>query len=204
MGNLIAEDGGYLDAPFAAARAGLPAVMRRLGFQPIEEGKWERRKDRCAWSVCSLPDRCPAVAEVELGPDLEGKDRTRYRIRYRVRMPGQIFAHTDARALELEIDRWIRYMRGEESGEEDVKDRERLARLTFAANLFLTMIPALILCFCLWLGSGLFLQATPTQGLIEAALVSVSAWALSLWITGKAVVQVLNRIVGTRVRYRKG
>ena len=207
MAFMSAEEWGDLPLSQSDARERLPQVMAYLGFRRIDEHTWRRRKDRCGSGWWSLPDACPATLHwilVAVDPKEDSPDAlplTRYALSYRVKMPGQILAHTDAKALELEIDRILHLMIGgfdRETG----RERGRLVRLTVAANAALSVIPALTTSATALTVYSLTQVPGPPLRWAWTALCGAAAWGGSLCLTARGVVWALNRRVETRLHYR--
>jgi hypothetical protein len=198
---MLAEDRGSLPVEVALAQERLPQTMFQLGYEQVGERTWERRSGRSGRGFWSLPDACPTLVKVTLNANGGETLHTDYALFYRVQMPGQILAHTDAKALELEADRVLALLRGE--AEPDIRrERARLVRLTFFGNLVLSMLPALAFLFTVWMLRQRLLNASPIRGILWL-LPGIGVWGLTLYLAGLVVVKVLNATVETRVDYRK-
>jgi hypothetical protein len=201
MALMLAEDRGSLPVDAALARERLDRAMFQLGYEQVGERTWERRSERSARGFWSLPDACPTLVKVTLEASGGETPHTDYALFYRVQMPGQILAHTDAKALELEADRLLALLRGEE--EPDTRrERARLVRLTFFANTVLSLLPALAFLSTVWMLRYRILNTSPIRGILWL-LPGIGVWGLTLYLTGIVVVKVLNATVETRVNYRK-
>jgi hypothetical protein len=207
MAVMLVEDWGELPLPQSDARDRLPSVMGYMGYRRLDEETWKRRRDRCRSGWWSLPDVCPAVirwklTEVEAPEDSkEEPPRTRYAVSCRVHMPGQILANTDAKALELEIDRMTHLLIG--GFDRDVREeRAYLTRLTLMSNVLLSLIPACGMLLVLWMTRRLFVSSPLLTSLLWIIGLGGVAWGIGMWATARWVVRLLNGRVETRVTYR--
>lgn len=207
MAVLQAEEWGDLPLRQDDARDRLPQVMAYMGYEKVDEETWERRREGCGSGWWSLPDACPSVLRwsfTEVDPDESGPEerpRTRYSLSYHVTMPGQILAHTDAKALELEIDRILHLLIG--GFDRDTRqERARLVLLTVLANLLLSLIPASAMFLAVWALRGWLSDAYPLRGLMGLLVVGGVVWGIGLYFAARLVVGMLNLLVETRLNYR--
>ena len=207
MAVMLAEEWGELPLHQEDARDRLPQVMAYMGFRRLDEGIWKRRRDRCGSGWWSLPDACPTLLQwhftevdaPERRPDT--KPRTRYALTYTVAMPGQILAHTDAKALELEIDRILHLLIG--GFDRDTRrERARLVRWTLMANLLLSLMPAVVMLAALWMTRPVIETMHPLWAFLWIVGFGGSLWLLGLALTARSVVRLLNARIPTRLSYR--
>ncbi|MBW3622227.1 MAG: hypothetical protein KY468_02325 [Armatimonadetes bacterium] len=207
MALMVTEEWGEIPLTQEVARERLPQVMEYLGYRRVEEETWQRRPDRCGSGWWSLPDACPSLlrwnlTEVEAANGSgEEMPKTRYALSYRVEMPGQILANTDAKALELEIDRILHLLIGG-FDRDNRRERVQLVGWTILSNLLLSLLPALSMAAALWLARPLFLEAPLFRGVFWIVLIGGGAWGIGLALTARGVVRLLNSQVKTRLVYR--
>ncbi len=205
MAAMIAEDAGEVPLSVAHAAERLPQAMSDLGYDPAGERLWKRRRPS-ALPFLSLPDRCPTTLRVTLHdatPAGEGADpRAGVRLTYTARLPGQLLAHSDAAALQLETDRLLARLAGHPLPD-TARERRRLARLTVVANVLLSAIPAAFMAGALWAARERLMALPVERAVGITLLLGVAVWGVAMVVTARGVVGWLNRRVTTRVRYRK-
>ncbi len=203
MAALRAEVVEEIPVSHAEAHERLPLVMERLGYEKRSEGIWERRKDRFGFAFLSLPDACPTTLRIDL-KEIHSPPRkspcAAVHLHYLVRMPGQILANTDARALELEVQRFRSLMIGE--AEPDLREeRKRLVALTMRANLVISLLPAVFLLSAIALDKDTILRLAPMKAILWMLLLGGMGWGVGLFIAVKSVVPILNALIPSTLRY---
>lgn len=207
MAVMLVEEWGEIPLQKEVARERLPHVMAYMGYRKVDEKTWRRRRDRCGSGWWSLPDACPSLlhwnfTEVETAEQRsDGRPLTRYTLAYRVRMPGQILAHTDAKALELEIDRILHLLVGG-FDRNTSRDRAQLVRWTILANVLLSFFPALLMAAALWVTRPFLVQLPLLWGFFWILLLGGLIWGVGLFVASRFVVRLLNRYIPTRLSYR--
>lgn len=207
MAVMLVEEWGDLPLHQEDARDRLPQVMAYMGFRRLDEETWKRRRDRCTSGWWSLPDASPTLLQWRLTevntPEHRSSEQphTRYSLSYRVTMPGQILAHSDAKALELEIDRILHLLIG--GFDRDTRrERARLVQWTIGANLFLSLMPAALMATALWITRTVIESVHPLWGLLWMLGFGGSVWGVGLVFASRWIVRVLNTLIPTRLSYR--